>query len=367
MKKIIALVLTAVLLVMAFASCNTTGNPQQTPNNSGIPETPPSNPQTPEQTPGESDPITPPEVITFSPCDETVYVVNTEHGLKLRTSTVFDESDSNVAEYADPGAELRRIGYHETWSKVIFEGEEYFTSSKYLSTEKPAEPVEVVFEDVSQMVYIFTGFEDGVAKLYPEPSRDSQYITLPEGTVLKRTGIAFDDEEGNGWSRVEYNGNTHFIRNSVVAPESASVTFGEISFEVIKDWEKTEEQGIVLFVDEETGNNVSCVSSPKTSEYNNLTAKEFEDLMKPQLEASGISISGTKVETTKNANGISVIKFTYIATTVVEETEIEMRQTLCVATVGSNTYVITVTEVAPEVAIARLVIETMARVATPEA
>ena len=216
------------------------------------------------------------------------------------------------------------------------------------------------------MVYIFTGYEDGVAKVYPEPSRDSQYITLPEGTVLKRTGIAFDDAEGNGWSRVEYDGNTHYVRNSVVSPESVDVTLGEITFKVIKSWTKTEYAGLTMFIDEATGNNINCQITAKTSEFNNITAKEFEDMMKPTLEASNIAISDTVVDSTTNANGITVFKFSYIAKTTVEGTEISMRQTLCAATVGNSTYVITVTEVTPEVAIARLVIETMVK-ATPAA
>ena len=366
MKKFLSLALATLLVLLALASCKHTGDGKDTPSGSGIPDTPPSTPiDSPEGTPGETDPVTPPE-ITFTDCDETVYVVNTESGLKLRTSPVFDDTDANVGAYADPGKELRRIGYHETWSKVVFEGEEYFASSKFLSTEKPAEPEVITFQDVSEMVYIFTGYEDGVAKVYPEPSRDSQYITLPEGTVLKRTGIAFDDAEGNGWSRVEYDGNTHYVRNSVVSPESVDVTLGEITFKVIKSWTKTEYAGLTMFIDEATGNNINCQITAKTSEFNNITAKEFEDMMKPTLEASNIAISDTVVDSTTNANGITVFKFSYIAKTTVEGTEISMRQTLCAATVGNSTYVITVTEVTPEVAIARLVIETMVK-ATPAA
>ena len=362
MKKIISLALATALVLLALASCRDTGDGNETPKGSGIPDTPPSSPvESPEGTPGETDPVTPPE-ITFTDCDETVYVVNTESGLKLRTTPIFDESDANVGAYADPGKELRRIGYHETWSKVVFEGEEYYASSKFLSTEKPKEPEVITFEDVSEMVYIFTGYEDGVAKVYPEPSRESQYITLPEGTVLKRTGVYFDDAEGNGWSRVEYDGKTHYVRNSVVAPESVDATVGDITFKVIKSWTKTEAEGIVMFIDETTGNNITCQITEKTSEFNNLTAKEFEDMMKPELEASNIAISDTVVEKVTNANGITVVKFTYTAKTTVESTEVTMRQALCVATVGSSTYVISVTEVSPEAAIIRLVVETMVKV-----
>jgi hypothetical protein len=217
------------------------------------------------------------------------------------------------------------------------------------------------------MVYIFTGYEDGAAKVYPEPSRDSQYITLPEGTVLKRTGIAFDDAEGNGWSRVEYDGKTHYVRNSVLAPESVDVTIGEITFKVIKSWTKTEYACLTMFINEATGNNINCQITAKTSEFNNITAKEFEDMMKPTFEASNIAVSDIVVEKVTNANGINVVKFAYVAKTTTEEgVEVTMRQALCAATVGNSTYVITVTEVTPEAAIIRLVVETMVK-ATPAA
>lgn len=231
MKKLLTLGLALVMVVLAIASCNPgEGEASSTPNQP-IPTPPPtsstpeSTPEdTPPETPSDTDPIV--EEIVFENCDEAVYVVNTEFGLKLRTSTSFD-GEANVADIVDPGTELRRIGVHKDWSKVVFENKEYFTSTKYLSTEKPSESDEeidgkYVFEDVDEIVIVNTGYEDGQVNIYSKPSKNAPItdMALPtEGTELKRTGIAYDtedDPEGLGWSRVIYNEKECYIRNSML-------------------------------------------------------------------------------------------------------------------------------------------------------
>ena len=236
MKKILTLGLALIMVVLAMASCNKTGDGEasSTPKDS-IPTPPPVTESTPEETPDETPDETPVETppaveeIVFEECDEVVYVVGTDSGLKLRTSTSFD-SEINIAEIVEPGTELRRIGVHETWSKVVYENKEYFTSSRYLSTEKEVEETEVegkiVFDDVDETVYVHTGYEGGQANIYSKPNKNAPItdMALPtEGTALQRTGIAYDapnDPEGLGWSRVIYNGKECYIRNSVVTTKA---------------------------------------------------------------------------------------------------------------------------------------------------
>lgn len=222
MKKILSLGLAVVMIVLAIASCNKTGNgdgsstPGQsipTPPASSSQSTPGSNPgSTPESTPNDK-----PAEIVFEDCDETVYVVDTMSGLWLRTATDFDD-DSVKKEHVEYGTELRRIGKHETWSKVVYDNNEYFASSAYLST---GEPEEFIFEDVNEKVYVT---EEAFIRSFP--SRDDKFVvtSLSVDTELKRTGILFEpvDPENNpngeyGWSRVEYDGQVCFMRNSVLS------------------------------------------------------------------------------------------------------------------------------------------------------
>ncbi len=218
MKKILSLALAIVMIALAIASCNKPGNGDgsSTPGQS-IPTPPASSSQsTPGSTP-ESTPNDQPEEIVFTDCDEKVYVVDTMSGLWLRTATDFDD-DSVKKEHVEYGTELRRIGKHETWSKVVYENKEYFASSAYLSTEKPEA---FNFDEVDETVYVT---EEAFIRSFP--SRDEKYIvtSLAKDTALKRTGIMFEpvDPENNpdgeyGWSRVEYDGQICFMRNSVLS------------------------------------------------------------------------------------------------------------------------------------------------------
>lgn len=228
MKKILTIVLAAILVVCAFAACN--NNPTQNPSqSSGRPlgseaTPPPANQSTPESTP-----IVPVE-ITFEPCDETVYVVKTDYGLKLRTSTSY-ANDTNVAYIVDPGTALKRTGTHDDWSRVEYNGKTYYCSPNYLATELPIPPEStggedkpvIEFTEVNETVYINTGVEGGNANIYAEPDRSTLItdMALPsEGTALTRTGIYYENEndpEKLGWSRIVYNDKVCYIRNSVVS------------------------------------------------------------------------------------------------------------------------------------------------------
>ena len=233
MKKILTLGLAVLMIALAVASCKTTGNGGASSTPAASIPTPPasssSQAKPTEPTPTESS--TPastvkPEVVTFEECDETVYVVGTEGGLWLRSSTSFD-TDANKVALVDPGKELQRIGKHDTWSKVVYEGKEYFTSSRYLSTEKPApetEPViTITFTECDETVYVTGGTY--YVRSFPSTEEKYQVAALVAGTELKRTGIAYDtpnDPDGLGWSRVIYKGNVCYMRNSALSTKAPS-------------------------------------------------------------------------------------------------------------------------------------------------
>ena len=230
MKKILCLALALLIIVLACAACKK-DEPEasETPADS-IPD------QVESSTPAESVESTPAESENKTPaadkesclveCDETVYVIKSD--LRLRTAMDFDD-DSNIKVVVPVGTELKRVAKGEVgdemWSKVVYEGVEYYTSSKFLSTNIEdtieTEPVITMeFETCDETVYVLAPAN---LRITPDKTDNSNVaIDLPKGTELKRTGIAYDtenDPEGLGWSRVEYQGKTYYIRNSLVATE----------------------------------------------------------------------------------------------------------------------------------------------------
>ena len=240
MKKIIALILVTVLAVCALASCNN-NKPKDpevtTPKAQGSEPSVPSgsNNDPTASTPYESTPIIPD--VEFETRDEDVYVFGTESGLKLRTSNFFD-NDTNVAEIVPNGTKLHRIGYSEaeSISKVVYEGKEYICGNRFITTEVPGSDEAVEFETVDETVYIHTGTEGGTATIYTKAYKgwssenkknlvtDMAYPT--EGTAVKRTGICYEDDNDPevGWSRIEYNGVTVYVRNSVLTKTAPTTT-----------------------------------------------------------------------------------------------------------------------------------------------
>lgn len=69
----------------------------------------------------------------FSVVDETVYV--TER-VRVRTTATTDTKD-NIYKKLPKGTKLSRIGYNDTWSKIMIGNEVYYVASDYLSTEEP--------------------------------------------------------------------------------------------------------------------------------------------------------------------------------------------------------------------------------------
>ena len=239
MKRIIAVVLATVLALLALASCNNnTKKPDaSTPSSTKQPSTPSGSSSSNGDLTPESTPDMTPENTTFDTRDEDVYVFNTDGGLKLRTSNNF--IIDNVGKIVDNGTLLKRVGVgieDPTVSKVVFEGKEYYCGSRYLTTEAPSASTgeadeTVVFEDRNETVYVSTGHKDGEITVYSKAykgwsSSNKKYVvnnlTLKEGTEVKRTGICFEDENDLevGWSRIEYEGKTYYVRISVLSTKA---------------------------------------------------------------------------------------------------------------------------------------------------
>jgi len=74
----------------------------------------------------------------FQKADETVYV--TGSGVNVRTQP---SSSGQIAASLNQGAALKRTGYSQSWSRVIYENKECYVSSRYLSKDKPADKAAV--------------------------------------------------------------------------------------------------------------------------------------------------------------------------------------------------------------------------------
>jgi len=223
MKKIISIMLAALMLISAFAltacdGCNEPADPEDT---------------TDAGTNADGTPI---ETVEFETVDETVFTTD-KVNLRSSTSTDADNKITSVPE----GTELKRIGYHEEWSKVLYNGDACYIKTMYLTTEEEevttqAPPANTEdFTDVNETVYVYSDQDDDgkcdgrcdeegqnpvTANLYPQPAKENMKCYLECGTELKRTGILIEDEEmGYGWSRVEYKGEVLYIRNSCVTTE----------------------------------------------------------------------------------------------------------------------------------------------------
>lgn len=155
---------------------------------------------------------TAPEEIKFTACDETVYVIAS--ALNLRTSPAVE--DNNIATQVSEGQAIQRTGYHETWSRVVIEGKEYYASSKYLSTENPN--AEVIFTTRYETVYVTA------EHLYirETPSTVGKiYDAATKGTELIRIGFNED------WSKVMFDNkilycSSHYL--STENPNAAATT-----------------------------------------------------------------------------------------------------------------------------------------------
>lgn len=128
-----------------------------------------------------------------------------------------------------------------------------------------------------------------------------------------------------------------------------------LSFAYPEDWTKTE--GSMTTLTGENGNNITVVFEDKTDTYEKWTTEDYKTDMIPVYEAMGFTIKNPAVEQTET-NGLKITKVSHTAT-VSGKT---MEQTQYIATIGDNTYTVTVTEVESDDALVQNVFDTLCRV-----
>lgn len=117
--------------------------------------------------------ITPFTAFAAEQTEETVYATE---NVNIRTEP---NTDCDIITVLKKGSSITRIGESDGWSKVIYEGKDYYITSEYLSltplieeTEKSAEETkeEPTTEDNSTPRFMVTGYELSEKSLTPEKS-----------------------------------------------------------------------------------------------------------------------------------------------------------------------------------------------------
>lgn len=103
----------------------------------------------------------------FTAVEETVYVTGSQVNLRKEAGT-----QAEIITRVNYGEELLRTGYHEKWSRVMYQGQECYISSDYVSTKKPEG-----FQS-SWKYAEFSKIHSGSAVMYRSDVADRKGITI---------------------------------------------------------------------------------------------------------------------------------------------------------------------------------------------
>ena len=126
--------------------------------------------------------------------EETVYASQT---VNVRKSP---STDGEQAGQLYAGESIQRIGTEGEWSKVLFEGEECYIKSEFLTAEQ-IQATDDGFEVVDEYVEALQN-----VRMRKSPSTEGEIVgTLDGGTEVHRIGYS------EQWSRIQYNGETCYV------------------------------------------------------------------------------------------------------------------------------------------------------------
>ncbi|MBQ4066836.1 MAG: SH3 domain-containing protein [Clostridia bacterium] len=158
---------------------------------------------------------------TFAPRDDSV---TAKELVNLRAQPT---TDSEIIGTLKNGDFLKRVAVSDKgWSRLEYNGRQVYAVTSYLTTElstdtlsPETEPTYSGFTDVFENVTakIETNLRDA-----PTTSGSNVVYTLKNGEYVKRTGI-----HSNGWSRLEYNGQTVYAVSSYLITEGEETAEAE--------------------------------------------------------------------------------------------------------------------------------------------
>ena len=213
MRKLAVLAL-ALIVVIPLASCKTgDGDAETTPEDTSYTiETTTAPISTTEQETTTEPPATePPESttapntqdpssISFTPVDQTVYVIGENVNVRSAPST-----DAKIEATLHYGDDVRCVGTSENWYKIIYADKECYISAYYVTFDNISGND---FEALNDTVYIIVD----TANLRRGPSTATEIMAnLNKGASLTRIG------KNAEWSKVLYNNNQYFVHNSCIS------------------------------------------------------------------------------------------------------------------------------------------------------
>ncbi len=153
---------------------------------------------------------------TFTPQNDSVRAKNAVNLRSLPTT------DSEVVGMLSSDSFLPRTAVSDKgWSRLTYNGQSVYAVTSYLTTDPvpadgetapPPTPVTTGFADVDEQV---TAKEETNLRTAPSTVSSEIVYTLKNGEFVHRTGI-----HTNGWSRLEYNGQTVYAVSSYLTTEA---------------------------------------------------------------------------------------------------------------------------------------------------
>ena len=143
---------------------------------------------------------------TFTPQNDSV-TAKQEVNLRLSPTT-----SGEIAGVLKNGSVLQRTATsNKGWSRLIYEGQTVYAITSYLTTDLSYKPpvddgIKTEFQAVNEQV---TAKSETNLRNLPSVTDSEVVYTLKNGEYLTRTGIST-----NGWSRLEYNGQTVYAVSS---------------------------------------------------------------------------------------------------------------------------------------------------------
>ena len=176
---------------------------------------------------------------------ETVYATE---NVNIRTEP---NTDCDIITVLQKGSSITRIGEADGWSKVLYEGEERYITSEYLSLtspeEKPAEETteEPTTEDNSTPRFMVTSYELSEKSLSPEKSAVLKVTFKNYSTTKALYNIKFSLEDPSGeiiatgmptkYVNAVYAGSTYVWEIELKAVNTASI--GQHDLQITAEYE----------------------------------------------------------------------------------------------------------------------------------